>query len=186
MKFEELDLSYELLDALDAMHFQECTPIQEQAIPIVLEGYDLLGCAQTGTGKTAAYLLPVIDLLADGGYPEHSINCVIMVPTHELAEQIDRQLQGFSYFLPISSLAIYGGTDGKEFTRQKYGLQQGADIVIATPGRLLAHMKMGTVDLSKVSFFVLDEADPMLDMGLYDDIARKVHEMNPNPQTQMF
>lgn len=97
MKFEELDLSYELLDALDAMHFQECTPIQEQAIPIVLEGYDLLGCAQTGTGKTAAYLLPVIDLLADGGYPEHSINCVIMVPTHELAEQIDRQLQGFSY-----------------------------------------------------------------------------------------
>lgn len=186
MKFEELDLSYELLDALDAMHFQECTPIQEQAIPIVLEGYDLLGCAQTGTGKTAAYLLPVIDLLADGGYPEHSINCVIMVPTHELAEQIDRQLQGFSYFLPISSLAIYGGTDGKEFTRQKYGLQQGADIVIATPGRLLAHMKMGTVDLSKVSFFVLDEADRMLDMGFYDDIARIVHEMNPNRQTLMF
>jgi superfamily II DNA/RNA helicase len=186
MRFDELDLSDEVLDALDAMNFDECTPIQELAIPIILDGYDLMAVAQTGTGKTAAYLLPIIDCLAGGGFPEHAINCVVMVPTHELAQQIDRQLQGFSYFLPISSVAIYGGTDGKEFARQQHGLKTGADIVIATPGRLLAHMSMGYVDLSQTSFFVLDEADRMLDMGFYDDIMQIQRKLPQQCQTMMF
>ena len=170
MKFDELDLSYEVLDALDAMRFDECTPIQEQTIPVILEGHDLIACAQTGTGKTAAYLLPVIDRIADGGYPTDAINCLVMSPTRELAQQIDRQMEGFAYFLPVSSLAIYGGTDGRNFSRQQHGLKAGADVVIATPGRLLDHIQMGYVDLSKVSFFILDEADRMLDMGFHDDI----------------
>ncbi len=186
MKFDELDLSYEVLDALDAMRFDECTPIQEQTIPVILEGHDLIACAQTGTGKTAAYLLPVIDRIADGGYPTDAINCLVMSPTRELAQQIDRQMEGFAYFLPVSSLAIYGGTDGRNFSRQQHGLKAGADVVIATPGRLLDHIQMGYVDLSKVSFFILDEADRMLDMGFHDDIMQIVKLLPANRQTLMF
>lgn len=186
MRFDELALSDEILDALDSMGFQECTPVQEQAIGVVLDGYDLIACAQTGTGKTAAYLLPIIDLLADYGGRDKKVKCVIMVPTHELAQQIDRQMEGFSYFLPVSSLAIHGGNDGKAFARQQHALRTGADMVIATPGRLLAHMKMGYVDLSGVEFFVLDEADRMLDMGFYDDIMRIVRELPSDRQTLMF
>lgn len=186
MKFEELDLNYDVLDALDAMNFSECTPIQEQAIPVALEGRDLVAVAQTGTGKTAAYLLPVISQLSDYDHPADAINCVVMAPTRELAQQIDHQMEGFSYFLPISSVAIYGGTDGKEFGRQQRGLKMGADVVIATPGRLLAHLSMGYVDLSKVSYFILDEADRMLDMGFYDDIMQIVRQLPENRQTLMF
>lgn len=186
MTFEELDLSDEVLDALYDMNFSECTPIQEQAIPIALEGRDLLAVAQTGTGKTAAYLLPVISRLSEGDYPSDAVNCIVMAPTRELAQQIDRQMEGFSYFLPISSVAIYGGTDGKEFARQERGLKMGADMVIATPGRLLAHLSMGYVDLSKVSFFILDEADRMLDMGFYDDIMQIVNATPRSRQTLLF
>ena len=186
MRFDELDLGYEVLDALDAMRFDECTPIQEQAIPVILEGRDLIACAQTGTGKTAAYLLPVIDRLADGSLPDDAINCLVMSPTRELAQQIDRQMEGFAYFLPISSLAIYGGTDGATFARQQRGLKMGADVVIATPGRLLDHIQMGYVDLSRVSFFILDEADRMLDMGFYDDIMQIVKLLPKERQTLMF
>ncbi len=186
MKFYELDLSDEVLDALDAMNFDECTPIQEQSIPLALEGRDLIAVAQTGTGKTASYLLPVIDSLAGGGYPEDAINCVVMSPTRELAQQIDRQMEGFSYYLPVNSLAIFGGTDGPEFARQQRGLKMGADVVIATPGRLLAHLQMGYVDLSRVSFFILDEADRMLDMGFYDDIMTIAKQLPPTCQTLMF
>lgn len=186
MRFDELDLGYEVLDALDAMRFDECTPIQEQAIPVILEGRDLIACAQTGTGKTAAYLLPVIDCLADGSLPDDAINCLVMSPTRELAQQIDRQMEGFAYFLPISSLAIYGGTDGATFARQQRGLKMGADVVIATPGRLLDHIQMGYVDLSRVSFFILDEADRMLDMGFSDDIMKIVSYMPKERQTIMF
>ena len=168
------------------MNFQECTPIQEQAIPPALEGRDLIAVAQTGTGKTAAYLLPVIDILADGGYPDDAVNCIVMAPTRELAQQIDQQMQGFSYFMPVSSVAIYGGTDGKTFEAQKRGLKMGADVVIATPGRLLAHMQMGYVDLSRVSFFILDEADRMLDMGFYDDIMQIVGRLPKERQTLLF
>ena len=185
MTFDELDLSDDILDALDAMHFSECTPIQEQAIPAVLEGCDLIAVAQTGTGKTAAYLLPVIDRLASQPEPD-AINCIIMSPTRELAQQIDRQMEGFSYFLPVNSVAIYGGTDGATFAQQQRGLKMGADVVIATPGRLLAHMSMGYVDLSKVQVLILDEADRMLDMGFYDDIMQIVAQTPDTRQTLMF
>ena len=185
MTFDELDLSDDILDALDAMHFSECTPIQEQAIPAVLEGRDLIAVAQTGTGKTAAYLLPVIDRLASQPEPD-AINCIVMSPTRELAQQIDRQMEGFSYFLPVNSVAIYGGTDGATFAQQQRGLKMGADVVIATPGRLLAHMSMGYVDLSKVQVLILDEADRMLDMGFYDDIMQIVAATPATRQTLMF
>lgn len=186
MRFDDYFESDDLLDALWDMHFDEMTPIQEQAIPRVLEGRDLLACAQTGTGKTAAYLLPVIDLICTGSYPEDRVNCVIMAPTRELAQQIDRQMQGFSYFLPISSLPIYGGTDGHTYEQQRKGLKLGADVVIATPGRLIAHLQMGSVDLSGVSFFILDEADRMLDMGFYEDIMSIAKHLPKERQTLLF
>ncbi|MBR1542160.1 MAG: DEAD/DEAH box helicase [Bacteroidaceae bacterium] len=186
MKFEELDLHDDVLDALWDMHFEECTPIQEQAIPVLLEGRDLIGVAQTGTGKTAAYLLPVLDKLGTGELPQDAINCIIMAPTRELAQQIDQQMQGFSYFMNVSSVAVYGGGDGVTFAQQKRGLTMGADVVIATPGRLLAHLSLGYVDLSKVTFFILDEADRMLDMGFYDDIMQIVNFLPKERQTIMF
>lgn len=186
MKFSELQLNSNVLEAIDAMQFEECTPIQEQAIPIILEGRDLIAVAQTGTGKTAAFLLPILNKLSEGGYPEDSINCVVMSPTRELAQQIDQQMEGFSYFMPTSSVAVYGGSDGILFEQQKRGLTLGADVVIATPGRLLAHINLGYVDLSKVSFFVLDEADRMLDMGFFDDIMQIVKLLPKERQTVMF
>lgn len=186
MRFDELDLSDDILDALDAMNFNECTPIQEHAIPVILDGRDLIAVAQTGTGKTAAYLLPVIDRLVDEPVPEDAVNCIVMAPTRELAQQIDRQMEGFAYFVPINSVAIYGGTDGATFAQQQRGLKLGADVVIATPGRLLAHLNMGYVDLSKVSYFILDEADRMLDMGFFDDIMQIVKQLPESRQTLMF
>ncbi len=185
MKFDELDLSYDVLDALDAMNFDECTPIQEQAIPVALRGRDLIAVAQTGTGKTAAFLLPVIDQLGMRE-PSDSVKCVVMTPTRELALQIDRQLEGFSYFLPISSTAVYGGTDGAGYAQQQRALKMGAEVIIATPGRLLAHLSMGYVDLSQVEFFILDEADRMLDMGFYDDIMQIAARLPKERQTLMF
>lgn len=186
MNFSELNLEDSVLDALDAMNFRECTPVQEKTIPVILEGKDLIGVAQTGTGKTAAYLLPVINQLSKGGYPADAINCVIMSPTRELAQQIDQQMEGFSYFMPISSVAIYGGNDGVRFEQEKKGLTLGADVVIATPGRLLSHLSLGYVDLSKVLFFILDEADRMLDMGFSDDIMQIVKYLPKERQTIMF
>lgn len=186
MKFSELNLEDSVLDALDAMNFQECTPVQEHTIPVILEGKDLIGVAQTGTGKTAAYLLPVLNQLSKGGYPEDAINCIIMSPTRELAMQIDQQMEGFSYFMPVSSVAVYGGNDGIRFEQEKKGLTLGADVVIATPGRLISHLSLGYVDLSKVSFFILDEADRMLDMGFSDDIMQIVKYLPKERQTIMF
>ena len=186
MNFTDLDLEDCVLDALDAMNFQECTPVQEQAIPILLEGKDLIGVAQTGTGKTAAYLLPVLNQLSKGSYKEDAINCIVMAPTRELAQQIDQQIEGFSYFMPVSSVAIYGGNDGIRYEQEKKGLALGADIIIATPGRLISHLNLGNVDLSHVSFFILDEADRMLDMGFYDDIMQIVKKLPKERQTIMF
>ncbi len=186
MEFYDLNLNDDVLDALDAMRFSECTPIQEQAIPPLLEGRDLIGVAQTGTGKTAAFLLPVLNRLSSGNFPTDAINCLIMAPTRELAKQIDEQLEGFSYFLSVSSIAVYGGNDGPQFAQQKQGLKMGADIVISTPGRLISHINMGYVDLSRVSFFILDEADRMLDMGFYDDIMKIASHLPKNRQTIMF
>ena len=186
MKFSELDLNDSVLDALEAMRFEECTPIQEKSIPVILEGRDLIAVAQTGTGKTAAYLLPVLNELSEGKHPEDAINCIIMAPTRELAQQIDQQMEGFSYFMPVSSVAVYGGNDGILFEQQKKGLTLGADVVVATPGRLIAHLSLGYVDLSKVSYFILDEADRMLDMGFYDDIMQIVKFLPKERQTIMF
>lgn len=186
MKFDELNLDESVLQALDAMNFKECTPVQEHTIPVILEGRDLIGVAQTGTGKTAAYLLPVLNQLNKGTYPADSINCVIMSPTRELAQQIDQQMEGFSYFMPASSVAVYGGNDGIRFEQEKKGLTLGVDVVIATPGRFISHLSMGYVDLSKVSFFILDEADRMLDMGFYDDIMQIVKYLPKKRQTIMF
>ncbi|MDE6409806.1 MAG: DEAD/DEAH box helicase [Muribaculaceae bacterium] len=186
MRFEDILTNDSVLDGLYDMHFENCTPIQEAAIPVVMEGRDLLACAQTGTGKTAAYLLPVINELVEGGYPEDQVNCVIMAPTRELAQQIDRQLQGFSYFMPVSGCAIYGGTDGYAYEQQRKSLKAGADIIIATPGRLISHLSMGYVDLSKVSFFILDEADRMLDMGFSDDILQIISHLPKERQTLLF
>ncbi len=186
MKFSELPLNDQVLDALEAMRFDECTPIQEKSIPVILEGRDLIAVAQTGTGKTAAYLLPILNKLSEGGHPEDAINCIIMSPTRELAQQIDQQMEGFSYFMPVSSVAVYGGNDGILFEQQKKGLMLGADVVIATPGRLIAHLSLGYVDLSRVSYFILDEADRMLDMGFFDDIMQIVKYLPKERQTIMF
>jgi superfamily II DNA/RNA helicase len=186
MRFDELDLEDAVLDGLDAMNFLETTPVQELTIPVILSGKDIIACAQTGTGKTAAYVLPVINELSKGLHPSHAINAVIMAPTRELAQQIDQQIEGFTYFIPVSAVAVYGGTDGIAWEQQKRGMEMGADIVIATPGRLLSHIKMGTVNLSEVSFFILDEADRMLDMGFYDDIMQIYKLLPKNCQTIMF
>ncbi len=173
MTFEETYLNDNILDALYDMHFEDMTPIQEKCIPEILDGHDVLGVAQTGTGKTAAYLLPILSLLDDGDFPDDAINCVIMSPTRELAQQIDQAMEGFSYYLEnVSSIAVYGGNDGSRFDQELKGLRGGAPVVIATPGRLLSHMKVGNLDLSQTSFFVLDEADRMLDMGFSDDIMQ--------------
>ena len=173
MTFEETYLNDNILDALYDMHFDEMTPIQEKCIPEILDGHDVLGVAQTGTGKTAAYLLPVLSMLDDGGFPDDAINCIIMSPTRELAQQIDQAMEGFSYYLDnVSSIAVYGGNDGSRFDQEIKSLRGGAPVVIATPGRLLSHLKVGNLDLSKTSFFILDEADRMLDMGFSDDILQ--------------
>lgn len=186
MRFDELNLGDAVLDGLEAMNFQEMTPIQELSIPPILEGKDIIGCAQTGTGKTAAYVLPIISKLNDGNYPQDAVNAVIMVPTRELVQQIDQQIDGFTYFVPVSAVAVYGGTDGIAYAQQERGLQMGSDIVIATPGRLISHLNMGSVDLSQTSFFVLDEADRMLDMGFYDDIMQIYKKLPHDCQIIMF
>ena len=186
MYFTDFDLEDEILDALDAMRFEECTPIQEQTIQPLLDGRDLIGVAQTGTGKTAAYLLPVLNKLCQGGYPEDAINCFIMAPTRELAQQIDRQLEGFTYFMPVSGVAVYGGNDGQRYEQELRGMAKGADIIVATPGRLISHINLGNIDLSRVSFFILDEADRMLDMGFYNDIMTIAKQLPKNRQTMLF
>ena len=186
MKFSELDLNDSVLEALDAMQFEECTPIQEKAIPLIQEGRDLIAVAQTGTGKTAAFLLPILDKLSEGKHKSDAVNCIIMSPTRELAQQIDQQMEGFSYFLPVSSVPIYGGSDGIAFAQQKRGLTMGAEVVIATPGRLLSHLSLGYANLSHVTYFILDEADRMLDMGFYDDIMQIVSYLPKERQTIMF
>ena len=187
MFFDELNLSDNILDALYDMNFEECTPIQERCIPEILKGNDVLGIAQTGTGKTAAYLLPILSLLDQGGFPKDAVNCIIMAPTRELAQQIDQAMQGFGYFLDgIGSVAIYGGNDGNRYDQELKSLRLGADIIIATPGRLISHLNMGNLDTSKISFFVLDEADRMLDMGFSEDIMTIAKKLPTNRQTIMF
>ena len=187
MTFEETYLNDNILDALYDMHFEEMTPIQEKCIPEILDGHDVMGIAQTGTGKTAAYLLPILSMLDDGGFPDDAINCVVMSPTRELAQQIDQAMEGFAYYLDdVSSIAVYGGNDGARFDQELKGLRGGAPVVIATPGRLLSHLKVGNLDLSRTSFFVLDEADRMLDMGFSEDILQINSLLPASCQRVMF
>ena len=186
MYFDELPLSDQVLDALWDMHFDVCTPVQEKTIPIILDGRDVISCAQTGTGKTAAYILPLLTNLQYDDHDPNQLNAIIMAPTRELAQQIDQQMQGFGYYVPFSSVPVYGGNDGQAWGTQMRGLQTGADIVIATPGRLLSHMNIYDIDFSGVKYFILDEADRMLDMGFYDDIMTIVKKLPVTRQTIMF
>jgi len=186
MKFEELGFEESVMDGLSAMNFREMTPVQEIAMPIIMEGRDIIACAQTGTGKTAAYLLPLLNKMIKEPHDANSVNAIIMAPTRELAQQIDQQLEGFSYFLPVSSVAVYGGNDAMAWDQQKKAMQLGADFVVATPGRLISHISMDNVDFSKVSYFILDEADRMLDMGFYDDIIQIVKKLPKERQTILF
>ena len=186
MYFDELPLSDEVLDALWDMHFDECTPVQEKTIPVILDGHDVISCAQTGTGKTAAYILPLLTNLAFDEHDPDKLNAIIMAPTRELAQQIDQQMEGFGFYVPFSSVAIYGGKDNGAWGTQVTGLQKGADIVIATPGRLLSQMNIYDIDFSGVKYFILDEADRMLDMGFYDDIMTIVRKLPKDRQTIMF
>ena len=186
MYFDELPLADEVLDALWDMHFDECTPVQEHTIPVILEGRDVISCAQTGTGKTAAFILPLLTNLLYDNHDPNKLNAIIMAPTRELAQQIDQQMEGFGFYVPFSSVAIYGGNDGGAWGTQSTGLQRGADIVIATPGRLLSLMNIYNIDFSGVKYFILDEADRMLDMGFYDDIMAVVNRLPKDRQTIMF
>ena len=184
MKFNDFHFETNLQEGLDSMGFEDPTPIQEQAIPIIQDNRDLIGCAQTGTGKTAAFLLPILNKLTIN--PTDSTNTLIIVPTRELALQIDQALQGFSYFTSVSSLAIYGGSDGSVFERERKALTEGANIIIATPGRLMAHLNMGYVKFDKLETLILDEADRMLDMGFVDDILKITTYLPKTRQTLMF
>jgi ATP-dependent RNA helicase RhlE len=186
MLFTELPLTDSLLEGLDAMNFKETTPIQEQAIPILLMKKDVIACAQTGTGKTAAFLLPLLNNLQTDDHDQNKVNAIIMAPTRELAQQIDQMMEGFSYYTPFSSVAVYGGNDGEAWDVQKKGLLNGADVVISTPGRLLSHINLYNIDFSGVKYFILDEADRMLDMGFYDDIMKIVKLLPKDRQTVMF
>jgi superfamily II DNA/RNA helicase len=184
MKFSELGIHDDLLDAISYMGFKEATPIQEQAIPIILGGNDLIACAQTGTGKTAAFLLPILDLIAD--MPGGETSTLIIVPTRELCMQIDQQVQGIGYTMGINSIAIYGGGDGDNWGQQKTALTKGADIVVATPGKLISHLNLGYVKFDTIKFLILDEADRMLDIGFYDDIVKIISYLPKERQTLMF
>ena len=186
MFFDELPLADEVLDALWDMHFDECAPVQEHTIPVILEGRDVISCAQTGTGKTAAFILPLLTNQLYDNHDPNKLNAIIMAPTRELAQQIDQQMEGFGFYVPFSSVAIYGGNDGGAWGTQSTGLQKGADIVIATPGRLLSLMNIYNIDFSGVKYFILDEADRMLDMGFYDDIMAVVNRLPKDRQTIMF
>jgi len=186
VSFYDLPLHDDVLDALYDMHFDRCTPVQAACIPPLLEGRDLIGIAQTGTGKTAAYLLPLLTLLRSTPHPADAVNCLVMAPTRELARQIDQALQGFAYYMDINGVAVYGGNDGIRYEQERRGLTQGADIVIATPGRLITHLSLGTLDLSRTTHFVLDEADRMLDMGFSEDILQIVKCLPEERQTILF
>ena len=186
MRFDELPLCDAVLDGLQAMNFKEATPVQAETIPVILEKRDVIACAQTGTGKTAAFILPLLHNLQSEPHAEDKVNAIIMAPTRELAQQIDQQMEGFSYFTSFSSVAVYGGNDAAAWDVQRRGLQKGADVVIATPGRLISHINLYDIDFSCVEYFILDEADRMLDMGFFDDIMQVVKRLPETRQTIMF
>jgi superfamily II DNA/RNA helicase len=184
LQFHQLALQESLLEALEAMNFQQATPIQQQAIPLIIQGHDLLACAQTGTGKTGAYLIPVLNRIAE--QPGSHTSVLVLVPTRELALQIDQQIQGLGYFVGATSIAVYGGNKGPEWDQQKKALTQGADIIVTTPGRLIAHLQLGYVRFDQLQVLILDEADRMLDMGFLGDIQKIMSYLPAKRQTLMF
>ena len=184
MKFTEFGFSQEVIDGLEAMRFEKATPVQEATIPPIMKGKDMIACAQTGTGKTAAYLLPVLDRQVQAN--SEGLNTLVLVPTRELAMQIDQQMEGFGYFLSITSIAVYGGNDAGLWNAQKTALTTGANVIVATPGRLLQHLSMGYVKMDTLKHLILDEADRMLDMGFYEDIMQIVSHLPKKRQTLMF
>ena len=184
--FHAFNLHDDLVEGIESMGYRTATPIQKQAIPVILEGRDLIASAQTGTGKTAAYLLPIIDRISHSNHPQDRTTTLVLVPTRELAKQIDEQVEGFGYFASVSSLAIYGGGKSENWEQQKRALTHGADIIIATPGRLLAHMQLGYVQLEYLDCLVLDEADKMLDMGFSDDILQIISHLPKQRQNLLF
>lgn len=186
MNFNTFGFSEHILEGIEAMGYAEATPVQEKAIPLILERKDVIGSAQTGTGKTAAFLLPLIELITRNPNRSEKIKALVIVPTRELALQIDQQFQGFAYYSPISSMPIYGGGDGRNFSDEKNALSNGVDVVICTPGRMIAHLLSDYVDLSELQYLILDEADRMLDMGFLGDILRILSYMPKERQTLMF
>lgn len=186
MNFSDLNFESQLSAGLESMGYKSPTPIQQQAIPIVKQGHDLIACAQTGTGKTAAYLLPILNAILQKPENERAINCLVIAPTRELALQIDQLVEGFSYFTGISSIAIYGGGDGQAWVQQRRALEAGVEILIATPGRLIALLQTGQISLKTVKHLILDEADRMLDMGFYDDIMKIIGNLTTDRQTLLF
>ena len=184
MRFDEFDLHDQILDAIGYMSYEKASPIQEMAIPIILDDKDLLACAQTGTGKTAAFALPVLDKIAADD--NHDLSTLIIVPTRELAIQINQQIQGFSYFLNVNSVAVYGGREGSDWEQESRALTAGTNIIVATPGKLISHLNLGYVKFDKVKYVILDEADRMLDIGFHDDILRILSYVPEKHQTLMF
>ncbi len=184
MKFKELKLDEQILEAISYMGFEEATPVQEQVIPIILENQDIIACAQTGTGKTGAFVLPILHKLIDK--KDNTVDTLIIVPTRELAIQIEQQIQGFSYFVSVESIAVYGGGDGNDWENQKAALRNGTDIIVATPGKLLSHLKLGYVNFKNIKHLILDEADRMLNMGFIDDIQSIISYLPKEHQTLMF
>ncbi len=186
MKFTEFNFHENLLEGIAASNYEDATPVQEQVIPLVLQGRDIIASAQTGTGKTAAFLLPLINRLLTDHHDEHDVSAMIIVPTRELAVQISEHLEGLSYFTSVSSIAVYGGGSGDSFIQEKQALSRGVDIAVCTPGKMIAHMNMGYVKSKGLRYLVLDEADRMLDMGFYDDIMRIINNLPANRQTLLF
>ena len=185
LTFKEFGLDESLIEGIEASGYENATPVQEQVIPLILNGQDIIASAQTGTGKTAAFLLPIINRLLASRHDDQ-INALVIVPTRELAVQIAQNLEGLAYFTPISSIAVYGGGDGSTFSTEKQALSRGADIVICTPGRMIAHLNMGYVRTKGLQYLVLDEADRMLDMGFYDDIMKIISFLPAVRQNLLF
>jgi superfamily II DNA/RNA helicase len=182
--FSDFNFNEQLMEGVSSMGFVTPTPIQAEAIPVILKGQDIIACAQTGTGKTGAYLLPVLEHISTTN--KHQISTLILAPTRELAQQIDQQVEGLAYFTGISSIAVFGGGDGIAYEQQRRGIQNDVNIIVATPGRLIAHLNSGIVKLNHLSHLILDEADRMLDMGFYDDIMKIVSYLPKKRQTLMF
>jgi ATP-dependent RNA helicase RhlE len=179
--FQDFNFNEQLFEGIQSMGFTTPTPIQEMAIPVVLNGQDLIACAQTGTGKTGAYLLPVLNHISSTN--KHHTSALILAPTRELAQQIDQQVEGLAYFTGVSSLAVFGGGDGMAYEQQRRGIQNNVNIIIATPGRLIAHLTSGVLKLNHLTHLILDEADRMLDMGFSDDIMKIISYLPKTRQT---